>query len=127
MTEPLWLTADQVKLVQERHLKRFGGSPGVRDADALEVALSRPMNMFLFGEQDLAVLAAALAFNLARHRPFVDGGKRIAFLAMMAFLRRNGVAFRPTAADASIMFLALTAGEATEDALLAWVRENWPE
>lgn len=39
---------------------------------------------------DLAALAAASAYGLARNRPFADGNKRIAFIACRLFLELNG-------------------------------------
>ena len=43
----------------------------------------------------MAALAAAYAFGLARNHAFVDGNKRIAFHAMMVFLRSNDIPFAP--------------------------------
>ena len=39
----------------------------------------------------MAEFAAAYAFGLAKNHAFVDGNKRIAFMAMMVFLRKNGI------------------------------------
>jgi death on curing protein len=38
----------------------------------------------------LAMMAGALAFALAKNHPFVDGNKRVAFLAAATFLAMNG-------------------------------------
>ncbi len=48
---------------------------------------------------DLASSAAAYAFGLARNPAFIDGNKRIAFVAMVVFLRLNGVPFKPERGD----------------------------
>ena len=58
----------------------------MRDLGLLESALARPLNKFAYGETDLAALAAAYAFGIARNHPFVDGNKRAAFGAMIVFL-----------------------------------------
>lgn len=42
MTEPRWLTSHEVRVAHERQLTRFGGPPGLRDANARESALARP-------------------------------------------------------------------------------------
>lgn len=126
MSEPLWLTRDIVVAAHERQLRRFGGPPGLRDAGMLESALSRPQNKFYYGETDLAALASAYAYELARNHPFVDGNKRIAFLAMMLFLRRNGIAFAPDPAQATTIILDLAAGHVSEESLARWLRDNWP-
>ena len=127
MSEPRWLTLAEVRAVHEKQLKRFGGPPGVRDEGALESALSRPVNRFHYGETELAALAAAYAFGLARNHAFVDGNKRIAFLAMMMFLRLNGVRFAPDQANATAIILSLAAGDTSEEALTRWIRDNWPD
>ena len=79
-----------------------------------------------YEEVDLAALAAAYAFGLARNHAFIDGNKRIAFVAMMTFLRRNGVRFAPDQAQAAQAILGLAAGEISEESLARWIRDNWP-
>jgi death-on-curing protein len=124
--EPLWLSQKIVRAAHERQLKRFGGPEGLRDLGMLESALSRPMNKFAYGETDMAALAAAYGFGLARNHPFIDGNKRIAFMAIMLFLRRNGVPFTPHPAHATAMILEVAAGNVSEDGLTRWIRDNWP-
>ena len=126
MTEPRWLTSEEVKVAHERQLVRFGGPPGIRDENALESALERPVNRWRYEEGDLAALAAAYAFGLARNHAFIDGNKRIAFVAMTLFLRLNGIAFRPDQAEATTIILALAASEIDEAGLARWIRDNWP-
>lgn len=127
MTEPVWLTVDVVIDMHAEQLAMFGGPEGIRDRGLLESALDRPRNKFAYGETDLGVLAAAYAFGLARNHPFVDGNKRIAFHALMVFLRRNGVRFAPPPPEATAIILALAAGEVGEDGLTRWIGDNWPK
>ena len=124
--EPIWLTLDQITIGHEKQLKAFGGPGDVRNQGALESALARPINRFHYGDRELAALAASYAFGLARNHAFVDGNKRIAFVAMMAFLRRNGVRFAPDPRAATAIIVALAAGEVSEDSLARWIRDNWP-
>ncbi len=127
MTEPLWLPVDLVQDIHSEQLALYGGPEGLRDAGLLESALMRPVNRFAYGETDLAALAAAYAFGIARNRPFVDGNKRVAFLAMMTVLRFNGVSFAPSQPIAAAAILALAAGEVEEEGLTRWIRDNWPQ
>ncbi len=127
MREPRWLTLEEVTVAQEKQVKRFGGPGGIRDQGALESALSRPVNRYRYGETDLAALAAAYAFGLARNHAFVDGNKRIALVAMIAFLRRNEVQFNPAQSHATAIIISLAAGEVSEASLTRWIRENWPK
>lgn len=126
MSEPRWLTSEEVRIAHERQLVRFGGPPGLRDENALESALARPVNRWRYEEGDLATLAAAYAFGLARNHAFIDGNKRIAFVAMVLFLRLNGIAFRPEQAEATTIIRNLAAGEVEESGLIRWIRDNWP-
>ena len=126
MTEPRWLTSEQVRAAHERQIVRFGGPPGLRDENVLESALSQPENRWQYEEADLVELAAAYAFGLARNLAFVDGNKRIAFVAMTLFLRFNGVRFAPDQAQATVIIFALASGEIDEAGLTQWIRDNWP-
>ena len=75
---------------------------------------------------DLFGMAATYVNSLAFNHPFVDGNKRIAFMAMMGFLLKNGVAFAPDPAHATAIILSLAAGEVSEGSLTRWIRDNWP-
>jgi len=125
--EPRWLTYDQVIAVHSLQLRRFGGAPGLRDEGLLRSALERPANKWHYEQADLPALAAAYAFGLAKNHAFVDGNKRIAFMSMIIFLRRNGVRFAPEPAQATAIIMALAAGEVSEDSLARWIRDNWPK
>lgn len=124
--EPLWITYEQAIAIHARQLRRFGGAPGLRDEGMLRSALERPVNKWSYEQASLPELAAAYAFGLAKNHAFVDGNKRIAFMAMMTFLRRNGIAFAPDPAQATTMILSLAAGEVSEASLTRWIRDNWP-
>jgi death on curing protein len=77
-------------------------------------------------QAELAELASAYAFGLAKNHAFVDGNKRIAFLAMRIFLLKNSVSFSPKPEHATAIILALAAGEVSEESLTRWIRDNWP-
>ena len=123
---PAWVTYDQVIAIHSRQLRRFGGAPGLRDDGLLRSAIERPANKWHYQQADLAELAAAYAFGLAKNHAFVDGNKRIAFHAMMVFLRVNDIPFAPDPAHATAIILALAAGEVSEESLTRWIRDNWP-
>jgi len=126
MSDPLWITKSQAIRIHAEQLAVFGGPAGLRDEGLLESALGRPQNKWAFGESDLTALAAAYAFGIARNHPFIDGNKRAAFMVMMTFLRKNGIAFAPKPAEATIAILDLAAGEVDEEGLSRWIRDNWP-
>ena len=92
------------------------------DAIWLEDGLSR--NTLAAYRRDLATLAAAYAFGLAKAHPFNDGNKRAAFLAAMIFLGLNGKDLDATEAEVVQVVTALAAGSLTEAALATWMRER---
>jgi death-on-curing protein len=90
MTEPKWVTRQQVEFIHEAVIEMGGGSHGLRDAALLESALARPQNQHAYGENDTFQLAASYAEAIARNHAFVDGNKRTAFYAASDFLEQNG-------------------------------------
>jgi death on curing protein len=127
VNEPEWVDPDIVLDIHEEQLALFGGPSGLRDPGLLQSALDRPRNRFVYGEVDLAALAAAYAFGIARNHPFVDGNKRTAFATMIVFLGLNDIAFAPVPAEATAVILSLAAGEIDDEGLTRWIRENWPK
>lgn len=99
----------------------------MRDDGLLRSAIERPINKWHYEQADLPELAAAYAFGLAKNHAFVDGNKRVAFMSMMLFLRKNGVRFAPDPAQATKIILSLAAGEVSEESLARWIRANWPK
>jgi death on curing protein len=127
MSEPIWLTAQDVLALHDEQLAIFGGPPGLRDPGMLESAVGRPRHKWTYGETDLVALAAAYGFGVARNHPFVDGNKRAAFAAVIVFLRINGVPFAPGPALATAAMQSLAAGEIDEDNFAQWIRDTWPK
>lgn len=124
MKEPHWILRETVLALQERLLSEFGGLSGVHDTGLLDSALSRPPQLFHYGNPDRYELAAAYAFGLVRNHPFHDGNKRIGFTTAILFLELNGLAFTGSEADATVRTLALAAGEMTEAAFAEWLKAS---
>ena len=124
MTDPRWLTKAEVLDAHERQLAEHGGPIGVRDDGLLESALARPENLQVYGDPDLADLAAAYTFGLAKNHPFIDGNKRTSLAACTTFLLMNGYRL-PIDDTANIAtWQALAAGTVTEADLAAWLRSR---
>jgi len=124
MNEPIWLRLEVILAAHDEQLAEHGGGVGVRDQGLLESALARPQNLYAYGEPSLPKLAAAYAFGIARNHPFVDGNKRTALVAAEAFLGMNGFDLTADDVEAVRVFLALAAGEVSEEELAAWVGRN---
>jgi death-on-curing protein len=124
MTGWRWIPKQALLRLHEASLAQFGGAPGIRDEGLLESALARPENLLAYGEPDLAELAAAYAFGLARNHAFVDGNKRAAFVALGLFLGLNGRRLTASQTDATMTMLALASSDISEAELAMWIRAN---
>jgi death-on-curing protein len=123
---PVWVRADVVEAIHRRQLSEHGGADGLRDAGALASALERPQNRLAWGTPppDLADLATAYGFGIARNHPFADGNKRTALVVMRLFLKLNGVEFVATAEEKYEVIMSLAAGGMDEAGLAGWVRRH---
>lgn len=120
-----WLSRVVVDAVHADQLREHGGLVGLRDENALESALARPKDKWVYSDQrDVAVLAAAYGFALETSHPYRDGNKRIGFLAMATFLGINGYELTATDVDVVSEMLALAAGRISEAELARWIRDR---
>lgn len=120
-----WLRIDAVLAMHRRQLAEHGGGDGVRDLGLLESALVRPQNIAAYEpDADIARLATAYAFGIAKNHPFVDGNKRTALVACRTFLVLNGYQLNASGIDKYITFLSLAEGTISEEGLTEWLRKN---
>ena len=111
-----------VEAIHDDMVSRFGGLMGIRDPAMLESALSAPMQQEAYAESvDLPSLAATLATRLVKNHAFLDANKRTGFMAMVLFLRRNGLAFSAGNVEVKNVFNDLAAGRITEPDLGDWI------
>jgi len=125
--EPRWLTRSMIDATHADQLRQHGGFPGMNDEGLVESALARPRNRWAYADDrdpDLAELAAAYGFGLAKNHGFRDGNKRIAFLAMYVFLGLNGQ--RIVAAEPAVVapMKDVAAGVGSESELADWLHTH---
>ena len=120
----VWIATSVAEAVHAEQLAEHGGAAGLRDAGALASAMDRARNLAAYGEPDVAALAAAYAFGIARNHPFTDGNKRSAAVISETFLTLNGHRLAVSDAELVVVFLALAAGELSEDELADWFRAH---
>lgn len=114
-----------LEAIHDAQLREHGGSPGVRDESLLESALARARHKLAYGTRvDLATLAAAYAFGLARNHGFVDGNKRVAFMGAYVFLGLNGRDLDVAEPDVVTTMEHVASGSLSEAELASWIREN---
>lgn len=89
--ESAFLTLDEVLAIQAEQIERYGGTEGLRDHGLLVSALAMPAATYA-GQSlhpNLFEMAAAYLFHLCNNHPFLDGNKRTALAACLAFLWLN--------------------------------------
>ena len=122
-TKPwVWIASNVLYAVHDEQLAEHGGLAGLRDANALESAIARAQQLAHYGSPDVADLAAAYGFGIARNHPFSDGNKRTAFVAVELFLALNGHELTADDADCILTMLRLAAGDTEEAAFAQWIR-----
>ena len=122
--EWIWVALDVAIAAHAEQIAEHGGGGGNREAGLLDSAMARPQNLALYGDPDVSELAASYAFGIARNHPFVDGNKRTAAVVSETFLVLNGHVLTATDAELVITFVALAAGELSEEELTAWFRDH---
>jgi death on curing protein len=122
----IWLEKPLALAIHDRQLAEHGGTGGVRDEGLLESALARPQQLHAYGDPapDLADLAAALAYGIARNHPFLDGNKRTAAVACETFLELNGATLEADDLELYPVYLALAEGKLSERDFAAWLRSR---
>ena len=121
--EPRWVPRLVVEAVHLDQVREHGGLLGIRDENAVESALARPIHRWTYEpESDLSHLAAGYAFGICTSHPFRDGNKRVSFLAAVIFLGLNGFDLVVPGDEVVDKMLALAAGKLDEEAIANWMR-----
>ena len=124
-----YLSVEQVLALHRELVHEFGGSAGLRDRGALELAVARPAMTF-GGEDlyaDLAAKAAALMHSLVLNHPFVDGNKRVGVAAAEFFLEYNGQSIEAADEELEATTMSLAEGKLEAEALAIWIRQRLTE
>jgi death on curing protein len=105
----IFLTLPELLRVAERTL----GDYAVRDYGLLEAALARP-RASAFGKDAYPTLdakAAALLHSIARNHALIDGNKRLALAALLAFYGLNGRRLTLTNDEAYDLVMSVATGQ----------------
>ena len=121
--EPQWLTRAIVEAIHHEQIEEHGGSFGTRDDGLIVSALSRPRSKWQYDlAADLFTLAAAYAFGLAKNHGFIDGNKRVAFMAAYVFLGIHEVEVEAQETEVVAVMTALASGLLSEQGFADWLR-----
>jgi len=88
--EPLWIAPEAAVALNLAITADAAEPHGLLKPGELESACNRPRNMWSYGEEDVAVLAASLLSGIIRNHPFRQGNKRTGLIAARGFLIANG-------------------------------------
>ena len=124
-TEPAWLDRPIVEALHADQILEHGGSLGIRDEGLLESALARPQQKWHYEpDTDLATLAAAYAFGVAKNHPFIDGNKRAALVVAYTFLAINDFELEAPEPESVSVILGIADASLSEEDLASWIRSH---
>lgn len=130
---PMWPPQLSVARSHDLHtaaLTHAGGSPGVRDEGLVEAAVEGALTAAHYHERererdedpvDPMVLAAYLLCYLARNHAFIDGNKRVAWLAFEDQLRVIRLRVVASADEAEALVLDVVAKKLEADNVVEWI------
>ncbi|MFQ5796740.1 MAG: type II toxin-antitoxin system death-on-curing family toxin [Candidatus Bipolaricaulia bacterium] len=121
-----YLTTDEVILIHERILVKFGGAGGIRDWGLLDSAVNRPRAAFERRElySDIFTKAVALGHSLVLNHPFVDGNKRTAWEAMKRFIGENGMRLRVKGDEIVELMLRIEDKSLGVEQIAEWLKQQ---
>ena len=115
----IYLSLEQIIELHDALIEKFGGLIGIREKGLLESAVTAPM-MAVFGEELHKTIynkAAAYLFYIAKNHAFLDGNKRTAAAAALAFLRANGKSTKYDVDEFLEFVVSVVEGQADLDAI----------
>lgn len=113
-----------VEAIHEEQLERHGGLLGIKDENALEASLARPLNKAAYENADIFELAASYLYGIVTSHPFSDGNKRTAFVAAGVFLLDNGFLIEAPKGEAYVFVMDIAAGKIVEEGATRWLRDR---
>jgi death on curing protein len=123
---PQFLSLEQIIAIHKNQLELYGGESGLRDIGLLQSALAMPGSGF--GDQyfhaDLYEMAAAYLYHIVKNHPFVDGNKRVGFVASFIFLRLNGILVTASERAYETVTLDVAQGKMEKSEIAAFFRKH---
>lgn len=120
------LSKEQLLLMHEQLIDRYGGSDGIRDKGLFDSALAIPFQSYSGVEFYPTPLskAARLCCGLVHNHPFIDGNKRIGALALLVMLDLNHIEIIMTSKELEDAILSLAAGDMSDEIFSEWIQDH---
>jgi len=121
-----YLSIDEILLLHEFQISKYGGSEGIRDIRLLESALFRPSTEFYGKElyKDIYEKAGILAIAIIANHPFLDGNKRTGIHAMLSMLEMNNISIKIDPHYLAEIALSLATKKIELEALVKILKDN---
>ncbi len=121
-----YLNKEQILLLHDYLLQRFGGALGLRDEGLLESALYNLQQTF--ASQDLYPhiedKAAAFIYSIIQNHPFSDGNKRTTALALFVFLDINGFEINLSNRELVDLMVDIASGKIGQEQLASYIKSQ---
>jgi death on curing protein len=117
------LSLEGVIKIHDYQVTKYGGKVEIRDMHLLESAINQPLLEYHFLSADVYQMAASYCYHISQNHPFMDGNKRTAFAAMVAFLRINGINVIAGEDETINMLLEICAHKKDQKDLENWIRK----
>jgi death-on-curing protein len=124
MTEP-WahrITVARVHELHEEGLRRYGGDPGLLDANCPERCVANAWQAEMYQDDEGSgglLFAAYLLFYVCQNHCFVDGNKRVAWLCMLQVLATHDLSISATDDEAEAFMYSVAEGATETPELIA--------
>ena len=120
------LTKEQILILHEKLIDRYGGTHGVRDNALLDSAVFSPNQTFDGNDiyPTVKEKAVRLCYGLVQNHPFHDGNKRIGALALLVTLDLNHITLSATNEELTGIILSVASSSASDRELLSWVIDH---
>lgn len=114
-----FLTIEQVLVIHQKMIERYGGDLMIRDLGLIDSAVMMPRQSFdgAYLHSSIASMAAAYLFHLCSNHGFADGNKRTALGAALVFLDVNGYELSLTKSELEQIALDTASGSMDKGSL----------
>jgi death-on-curing protein len=126
--DPDFLSLEEVLVLHEDRIRRYGGTAGLRDLELLSSALGTVSASFggEFLHGSLFEMAAAYLFHITRNHPFLDGNKRTGLAAALVFLSIHDVEIEASEDDLTELVLGVAEGRVSKAEVAVFLQRHAP-
>ena len=121
-----FLTFDEALALHADQNLRYGGEGGILHLNLLGSAFATPKATFdgAYLHPTIFEMAAAYLFHTSQNHPFVDGNKRTALAACLAFLWMNDFEIIADLDEMTDLVLGVARGEVTKSDIAVFLKIN---